>query len=252
MYKIPASTLFLGKNLLFMPECHSTNTVALELCHRQAVPEGTLVITNQQTSGRGQRGNTWESADGMNLTFSVILKPGFLAVTNQFLLSIITSLAIHDYLAKTCDARISIKWPNDILANEFKISGILIENQLMGQQFTNVVVGIGLNVNQQQFASAFASSMALVSKKLFDLQEVLEGVLNYLEARYLQLRQNKVDELKADYLENLYRLQELHSFQSMGQEFEGRITGVDADGKLRVLSSGGERAYGIKEISFVQ
>ena len=252
MYKIPASTLFLGKNLLFMPECHSTNTVALELCHQQSVPEGTLVITNQQTSGRGQRGTTWESADAMNLTFSVILKPGFLAVTNQFFLSMITSLGIHDYLAKTCDARISIKWPNDILANEFKISGILIENQLMGQQFTNVVVGIGLNVNQQQFASAFATSMALVSKKLFDLQEVMEGALSYLEARYLQLRQNKVDELKADYLKNLYRLQELHRFQSMGQEFEGRITGVDADGKLRVLASGGEKAYGIKEISFVQ
>ena len=235
-----------------MPECHSTNSLALELCQQSAVPEGTLVITNRQTSGRGQRGNTWESRPGMNLTFSVILKPTFLAVNNQFLLSIATSLAIFDYLSETCEASIHIKWPNDILVNEFKICGILIENQLMGEQFSNVIIGIGLNVNQKEFSSPSATSLSRITNNDYDLQNVLEGLLSHLEARYLQLREGKGKALEEDYVRHLYRLNELHTFRSGDELFQGEITGVDAYGRLRVLTQDQEKVYDIKEISFLE
>ena len=250
MYKIPASTLFLGKNLVFVPECHSTNSLALELCQQSCPVEGTLVITNRQTSGRGQRGNSWESESGSNLTFSYILKPTFLAIKDQFLLSIVTSLAIHDYLKETFRISIHIKWPNDILINGLKICGILIENQLMGDQFSDVVVGIGLNINQRDFHSRTATSLSRETGKVYDLQEILEGLLSFLEARYFQLRQGKVQQLQNDYLKGLYRVNETHTFTSAGQQFEGEILGVDSYGKLRVKIQGHEKTFGVKEISF--
>jgi BirA family transcriptional regulator, biotin operon repressor / biotin---[acetyl-CoA-carboxylase] ligase len=252
LYKIPASTLFLGKNLVFVPECHSTNSLALELCQQSCPPEGTLVITRQQTAGRGQRGNTWESAPGMNLTFSLILKPTFLGVKDQFLLSIITSLAICDHLTESYRIGAHIKWPNDILINEFKICGILIENQLMGDRFTNVVVGIGLNVNQREFDAPQATSLAIIDGKTHDLQMVLEGLLHACEVRYFQLREGKTRQLQADYLSSLYQLHKISTFRSGEEQFTGEISGVDEHGKLCVRVEGVERTFGVKEISFVK
>lgn len=241
----------MGKNLVFMPECHSTNTIASELCQQSHSPEGTLVITNRQISGRGQRGSSWEAQPGMNLTFSIILKPSFLTAKNQFFLSIVTSLAIHDYLSQMCSESIRIKWPNDILVNEFKICGILIENQLLGQQVTNSVVGIGFNVNQLQFSVPEATSLSLETNSAYDLQEVLDGILSNLEARYLQLKQNKVYELNAAYLNHLYRIKEEHWFKSGSDQFKGEISGIDEQGRLRVSVNGKERTFAVKEIAFV-
>jgi BirA family biotin operon repressor/biotin-[acetyl-CoA-carboxylase] ligase len=241
----------MGKNLVFMPECHSTNTVASELCQQSNAPEGTLVITDKQTSGRGQRGNQWESQPGMNLTFSLVLKPTFLMVSNQFSLSVATSLAIHDYLTQTCSESIRIKWPNDILVNEFKICGILIENQLLGHQLTNSIVGIGLNVNQQQFMNDDATSLSLETDKAYDLQEALEGLVSCLEVRYLQLRQNKFRDLNTAYLTHLYRLNEEHWFKAGADQFKGEIFGVDEQGRLRVLVEGNEKTFDVKEIAFL-
>ncbi len=250
MYKIPASTLFIGKNLVFVPECHSTNSLALELCQQASTPEGTLVITNRQTSGRGQRGNVWESQPDMNLTFSLVLKPTFLAVKDQFFLNMLVSLAIRDYLAEMCNASIHIKWPNDILVNEFKICGILIENQVLGDRIINVVMGIGLNVNQQQFITPTAISLSLITHQVYDLQVVLEDLLGHLEARYFQLHQNKISDLRSDYLKYMYRLNEPHYFIAHDKRFKGKITGVDGHGRLKVLSEGTEKVFGFKEISF--
>src|SRR5688572_5839395 len=234
-----------------MPECHSTNSLALEVCQQSHVPDGTLVITDRQTAGRGQRGNTWESHPGMNLTFSVILKPTFLAIKDQFLLSMITSLAIRDYLAAMCSDQVFIKWPNDILVKQSKICGTLIENQLMGEQFSYSVIGIGLNVNQRLFNIQMATSLSLIAGKDFELQGVLEGLLSHLESRYLQLRQGRGQHLKEDYLKYLYRFNEHHTFQSGDDQFGGKILGIDDQGRLRVLIHDQEKDFGVKEISFV-
>jgi BirA family biotin operon repressor/biotin-[acetyl-CoA-carboxylase] ligase len=250
LYKIPASTLFLGKNLLFMPECHSTNSSALELCQQSCPQEGTLVITNHQISGRGQRGNSWESEPAMNLTFSLILKPTFLAIKDQFMLSIVTSLAIRDYLAELLKKTVQIKWPNDILVNEFKICGILIENQLVGGRFSTSVVGVGLNVNQNRFSSTIATSISMIQGLTYNLQDVLDGILGAIEARYLQLRQNNFAKLRDDYLAHLYRRHLISSFKGGGREFMGEISGVDEQGKLQVLIQGKEQTFDTKEIAF--
>lgn len=250
MYKIPANTLFIGKNLVFVPECHSTNTVALQLSHNPSTAEGTVVITNHQTAGRGQRESMWEAAPRLNLTFSVVLKPGFLPVKDQFLLNIIASLAVHDFLVERGLEPVSIKWPNDILVHEKKICGILIENQLQGSGFICSVVGIGLNINQTQFSTRSPTSVKLITSSETNLQEALEAVLGYLEARYLQLRQNQLSMLKALYLRRLYWLNEKRSFSTTHCVFEGQITSVDEMGRLVVETPDGTKLFEPKEIRF--
>jgi BirA family transcriptional regulator, biotin operon repressor / biotin---[acetyl-CoA-carboxylase] ligase len=253
LYKIPANTLFLGKHIVFVPECHSTNTLALQLSQNPSTAEGTVVITNKQTAGRGQRGNVWESSPGMNLTFSVVLRPAFLTLQDQFYLTMAASLALHDYLSAKTEKPTVIKWPNDILVHEKKICGILIENQVQGSRFIAAIAGIGLNVNQSHFSAGTATSMALVTGREESLETVLHGLLEYLEARYLQLRRQDHQRLKEDYLSRLYALNEPRRFASQGSSFEGVIQGIDENGRLAVETRHqGLRYFGIKEIALLQ
>lgn len=252
MYKSPANTLFVGKNVVFVPECHSTNTLASQLSQNSPVSEGTVVITRHQTAGRGQRGNTWTVQPGLNLTLSVSLNPGFLAIKNQFFLNITTSLAVRDVLVEHLSmADISIKWPNDILVHGRKICGILIENQLTGSAIQNSIVGIGLNVNQNNFELANATSMVLESKRQFDLQEIFESLMGKLEARYLQLRQQKYTVQKTEYLQSLYRRGERHHFEAGGATFQGEIVGVDEEGRLAVNAGNQMRYFEVKQIRYL-
>lgn len=252
MYKIPATTLFIGKKLVFVPECHSTNTLALEMTETSSVPEGTVVIADHQTAGRGQRGNSWETAPASNLTLSIVLRPKALNVKDQFILNVFTSLAIHDLLMDKLDATINIKWPNDIIVNDKKACGILIENQIQGQQVSQSVVGIGLNVNQSLFSTNLATSMALIGGTHFDREVVLNDLFSCFEARYLQWREGRSNSLTDAYLKNLYWKDEPHTFASEGVEFTGTIRGIGAFGKLIVQTANDDRSYDIKEIKYVR
>jgi BirA family biotin operon repressor/biotin-[acetyl-CoA-carboxylase] ligase len=253
LYKIPASTLFLGKNLVFMPECHSTNSYALQLCqHSPFAPEGTVVITDNQTAGRGQRGNNWITKPGENLTFSIVLKPVFLNTKDQFFLSVFTSLALKDYLQAKGGLSVRIKWPNDIYVGSKKICGMLIENVVSGNRFSNVVIGIGLNINQVQFGVDTATSLSLSLDQSFDLPCELETLLAFVEARYLKLRENDLQSMMQEYLSLMYWRGETHVFSSNANFFEGTITGLDENGRLKVLTNSGENLFEVKEISYVR
>ena len=251
MYKIPANTLFMGKNLVFVPECPSTNTLALQISQQSPVKEGTLVITDHQTAGKGQLGNIWEAEPGNNLTFSLILKPGFLAVNRQFFLNIVVCLALKDYLMKKTSDIIYIKWPNDILVHQKKISGILIENQLQGSAIQNAVVGIGFNLNQKRFDAPLAISLAQVTGKTYDREKELPLIIEHIEGRYLQLRQGDYGALMAQYLDSLYRRREKHTFASNGGEFEGEIEDLDRLGRLRIWTKEGVRVFGAREVRYL-
>jgi BirA family biotin operon repressor/biotin-[acetyl-CoA-carboxylase] ligase len=251
LYKIPANTLFMGKNLVFVPECPSTNTLALQISQQATVKEGTVVITDHQTAGKGQRGNQWEAEPGKNLTFSLILKPKFLPVNKQFFLNIVICLALKDYLTEKTSGVIHIKWPNDILVHERKISGILIENQLQGGSVVNAVAGIGLNINQRLFGAVSATSLSLITGHTFDLESELPLVLGFIESRYLQLHHGNADLLMNLYLDALYRRREKHTFSSNGNLFEGIIEDLDDSGRLKIRVSDEVRSFGIKELQYV-
>jgi BirA family biotin operon repressor/biotin-[acetyl-CoA-carboxylase] ligase len=236
-----------------LPECHSTNTVALELIQNGGAQEGTLVITEHQTSGRGQRGNQWASEKGQNLTFSFILNPRFLAPKDQFMLGKAISLGLHDFVSRVLPQDfVQVKWPNDLIVNGRKVSGVLIENQLSGSLYESAVVGIGLNVNQLEFPVPTAASLSTFAHHRLDLDELLDELCLLLEQRYQQLKRGDWDSLNKDYLNVLYWFREEHTFFSKSENFVGVIEGVDEIGRLLVRVGAEMRTFDLKEILYIQ
>lgn len=249
LYKILAKTLFVGKKLIFLPCCHSTNEVAADLLKKDKNCDGAIVITNKQTAGKGQRGNIWQTEPGKNLTFSLILNPRFLKVADQFNLNMAISLGVQDYL-ETIGESFLIKWPNDIYFKEKKIGGILIQNTVKNGFIESSIVGIGLNVNQQSFQLPKASSLSIINNKDFDLPEVLEELCHRIEWRYIGLKKGNVSGLRHDYIDNLLGFGEKRKYKST-VIFDGVIQGVSDEGKLQIQSPDGLLTFGFKEVEFL-
>lgn len=234
MYNSIYDTLILGKKVIYLPSCHSTNDIAAELVRSDAYAEGAVVITDDQTKGRGQRGTTWITQPGKNLTLSVVLTPVFLPIVDQFLISQAMALGIVSYLSTYSD-QVKIKWPNDIYIGDKKICGTLIENSIKGTGLASSVVGIGLNVNQIDFGNPRATSLAMYLKRDLLLSEEFGKLLHHLDAWYLKLRSGKQKEtIKQDYLENLYGYNRLRQFRYQEKIVSGTVTGITDYGKLCV------------------
>ncbi|MFC2125820.1 biotin--[acetyl-CoA-carboxylase] ligase [Bacteroidota bacterium] len=251
MPKYFANTSFIGKPAFFLPKCHSTNDIASEMASKKSAKEGTLIYTNDQFLGRGQRGNTWKSQPGKNLTFSVIFHPGFLRISDHFLLNIFTSLALHDFLTVYTPENLKIKWPNDIMYGGSKIAGILIENSIRSNRFEYSAIGIGLNINQQEFQMENAISMLQICNQEFNIDEMLELLSMYLENRYNQLKSLTVKSLYRDYMSVMYWKDEIHVFRS-NETFNGMIRGIDDSGRLMVETDHGVSSYMFKEIEYLR
>jgi len=210
-------------------------------------------LAKEQFSGKGQRGNLWESKSGENLTFSIIYFPSFLTAEKQFMLSKIISVALADFTENTLKKTAYIKWPNDIYVEEKKIAGILIENTLREKNISSSVIGIGLNVNQVDFSSDLPnpSSLKLFSGKNYELKLLLSEVCSFVEGRYLQLKAGKNELIDEDFIKKLYRINQWSNFSAEEKMFRGKIIGTTASGKLIVEKENGEKTdYNFKEIKF--
>jgi BirA family biotin operon repressor/biotin-[acetyl-CoA-carboxylase] ligase len=236
-----------------LPECASTNTEAQRLIGQNRATDGCVVITDKQTAGRGQRGNRWEAQPGENLTLSVVWRPTFLAAPDQFQLSQVVALAVYDWASGLLgpDPALRVKWPNDIFFGEQKLGGILIENTLSGPKIQSSIAGIGLNINQCEFAVPTATSLACLTGRQYALPVLTSRLLECLEKRYLQLRAGQVAALHQAYLQVLYRYQKAHSYEVDGQTVTGLIKGVDEGGQLLVEISGQLRAFGLQQIKYL-
>jgi len=251
MYKILANTLFLGKDIHFLPDCHSTNDMALQALRQKEATEGSIFITNHQTRGKGQRGNSWETKPGENLTFSLVLQPKFLDLSEQFLLNMAISNAIRRCFQEYVPGLL-VKWPNDlVIPGHGKIGGILIENLVGSKGWEYAVVGIGININQIQFASPQATSLSLVTGNTYPLEELFKLLIVHLEQAYIALKKGKNALLIQEYVQHLYLIEKWAVFKVGEQELEGKITGLTEVGNLLLeLPSGRQQSFGIKEISF--
>ena len=224
-----------------------------EACNPQ-YKQGDIIVAESQSAGRGQRGHTWESGKGLNLTFSAVLEPTFLPPTEQFLLSEVIALAVADTLA-SYSIETKIKWTNDIYVGDKKIAGILIEHKLQGNTIGRTIAGIGLNVNQTLFSADLPNptSMAKEQGTEFDRDEVLKRLQECIMKRYAQLQNGERETLQSDYHSMLYRLNEQHCYALPdGSRVQGIIRGVEPTGALKVEDEKGEiRSYLFKEIEFV-
>jgi BirA family biotin operon repressor/biotin-[acetyl-CoA-carboxylase] ligase len=133
------------------------------------------------------------------------------------------------------------------------MGGILIENTLQGYQIGYSVVGIGLNINQTQFGNLRATSLRNVTQnpQRYDLSEMLRKLLECLEKKYLQIKNNDYESLKVSYLSNMFRFEEYHYFRRNGQQFTGKIVGIDETGKLGIETDGIILYFDFKEVEFV-
>jgi len=251
LYKIFEETLFIGKQVIFLPKCRSTNDIASEMLNRGVLSEGSIVITNNQYGGRGQRGNSWYSRAEENLTFSIFIKPSFIRPIDNFYLNIVTSLSIFEVLHDLGLNNLRIKWPNDIVYNNRKLAGILIENSVQLGKIESTIIGMGLNINQIEFDQSLnATSLKIIFGESFDKNALFNSIIHQFEKTYLLLKNTSVERLKERYLTNLYWMNEEHTFKSL-KKFRGIITGIDEIGRLKVNIGGRTKPFNFKEIEYI-
>ena len=249
---------------IHLTEVHSTNSWLLEqLQQGNDLADGTVVWTDAQTAGRGQRGNVWESEPGKNLTFSLLLRPDTLAPRDQFVISEVAALSVlyglQTVLPDDVAQRVSVKWPNDVYVGDEKICGMLVENQLQGSKIAYSIVGIGLNVNQEKWVGNAPNPTSVKCQigKDTALLPLLNAICDriYLGMEALSASPEEMfQQLHADYVTHLYRSEGFHPYvdAESGLPFEAELVDVESNGILHLRDKEGkERAYGFKEVKFV-
>jgi BirA family biotin operon repressor/biotin-[acetyl-CoA-carboxylase] ligase len=245
---------FMGKYHTHFTETHSTNAFALDVLSKTNPPEGSCFTADFQSAGRGQIGRSWHSEHEKNLLISYIIYPVGLHVENQFILSVVSSLAVAKTVQEKC-SDVCIKWPNDIYIGQKKTAGILIQNVLRGVEIKATVIGIGLNCNQQIFPPGIPNptSMGLCGGEWIDLEKVRKSLSGWLEHYYSLWKQGHSEEITREYLSLLFRKDTLAPFAIPGgQEFLATIKGIAPDGKLILEKEDkSTESFGIKEVEYI-
>lgn len=240
----------LTKKLIHLEEVDSTNRYATDLIKSARVLDGTTVLARQQLAGRGQRSANWTTEAGKNLTFSTILFPD-IPPEKVFYLNVVGALSVCKALSELGIAA-AIKWPNDVLVKQKKISGILVENTFSGQQLASSVIGIGLNVNQTAFrhlprATSVVNELGVEQP----LSEVFDQLFAHLDGCVDLLYAHRFDELKRLYDAHFYRLGERAEFASKEGVIAAKIIGINAVGQLLLEVGGRQKAYDIKDVALI-
>ena len=227
---------------------HIEETDSTNRWMRENGAKNLVVVADYQTAGKGCGTNSWESERGQNLLFSVMIQPESLQAKNQFIITQIISVALCKTLNRYLKEQISIKWPNDIYVGDKKICGVLIENRLAGRMIKDSIIGIGLNVNQQEFKSDAPNPVSIkqLTGRDTDRDELLEAFLSELNECC------KCSTIIADYKSRLYRREGLHPFSSGDETFKASIVDVKDDGRLMLQDENGiAHIYRFKEVSFI-
>ena len=263
----------------------STNQYLQNLLNEGVDIVNNIVVTDFQTSGKGQGKNVWQSENGKNLLFSIALDMSFLKAENQFLLTQIVSVTMIDVLKKYLpEESLFIKWPNDIYFNDKKIAGILIKNEIKGMMMGTSIIGIGLNVNQTSFDESLPNpiSMKMITGKEYNLETLLNDICFELKtnannqqptansqqptannqqptannqqstANNQQSTANSQQPTANSYTNKLYRYNQWASYEHEGAVKEMMIIGYDQFGRLILKEKNNrEVVCDLKEISFV-
>ncbi len=241
--------ILIGNRITRFERLDSTSNYVAKELDSGFYTEGTVILAHFQTEGRGQRGSQWQSNSGENLTFSFALDVEFLAMHEQFLIAKAVSVGISSYLLDHLESSVSIKWPNDILVGNRKISGMLIE--IKGQFPKYAIIGVGLNVNQTEFSAGInATSLSAEKGVVMNIDHVLDQLLAHINIWISQLREKKYDLIEAEYRKWLYGHREWISFQEPSRKFTGMIQDVNNQGVMLVRSKqGGAFSFRPKEIT---
>ncbi len=241
-------------NVIKLSATPSTNDFLKNLCSTQSIENFTVVVAENQTKGKGQRGNIWKSDLGKNLTFSVLVKHILDAESSVFDLNVAICVSIIQALERFDIPKLNIKWPNDILSEGKKIGGILIENTISGQQPVLSIIGIGLNVNQTDFENLpKASSLKNSTQKEFDKDQVLLEIIRKIKENYELISHKNADILWDNYHDYLFRKEIPSVFEYPDKtKFMGIIKQVLRNGKIQILLEDDSlKEFDLKEIGLV-
>lgn len=246
-----------------LPTVDSTNSFIREMLTEEgtggvvsaaSLPGFTLVVADDQTKGRGQQGNTWETERGKNLIFSLLCHPDFVLASHQFLLSQCMAVAIREALSQYVEC-VEVKWPNDIYVGDKKISGTLIECDLQGKSISNCIIGVGLNVNQLEFRSDAPNptSLALLAGREYDREVVLASIMQHFQTYYAMLQEGREETVRQLYMKHLYRREGMHRYRDVRGEFMAEMAGVEPTGHLLLrFENGNVVRYELKEVQFIK
>lgn len=234
--RLNLKTRFIGQNILYFPRLEST----MEIAKREALwgaEAGTVIIAEEQTAGKGRQQRTWISPKG-GVAASIILRPN---LSNLPYMIMLASLAVVDTIQKITGLKPSIKWPNDILIGEKKVSGILIENDIRNNILKYTIIGIGINVNfpvaKYPEITAISTSLADEMKKEVPLHWVLACLLNEMDAEYQSLPQSKL--IWQRWRDHLVTLGQKVQVQMGPKTYTGTAESVTRDGGLMLRQQQG-------------
>ncbi len=235
-------------------ETASTNLLMQTMLQSGKLKPADVIRAINQKEGQGQSGNSWESEEGRNLTFSIFINHKNLAAENVFMLNKAIAIALRSYLKAQGIAEVKIKWPNDIYVGDKKIAGMLTFNSFLGNKLENSIIGLGLNMNQMRFRSLAPNPVSLrqLTGIEYNLDSELQKLLKFIGQRLTQLEIADYKALNSDYLRALYRINTSGHYKDKQGSFYGKIRGVDSYGRLYVEKENKAKAYyDLKEITFL-
>lgn len=241
-----------GRQIQILEETVSTNNSALGLAYKGA-PEGTAVLADRQTGGKGRLSRSWFSPPGKNIYTTVILRPDIdPALSPQ--VTIIAGVAVAELLDRYCPGRVSLKWPNDVLIGGRKVCGILTESRSSAVQVDYIVVGIGININMQESdldegLREIAISLRMETGREFIREEVAARLYKSLEKWYFIYRDSGFAPVREKWLESSGMTGKEISYSSQGAVVKGRVTGMDYDGALLCSVNGETKRLTAGEIT---
>ena len=240
----------IGNQIIYLDRVDSTSNYVATLLSEGKARHGVVILAENQTNGRGQRGTVWQSQSSQNLLLSFYIEHNQLEIIYQEALTHFVSLALYHCLMKF-ELNAHIKWPNDILIGRKKIAGILIENQLRGSKIASSIIGIGLNVSQNPLDIPGSTSMSQETTNNITKELILEELLIQLNTNFQLLNQKQYSKLKSNYLEKLWLLGVPSLFESNKDKFTGIIRGTDEFGRLQIEQNHQVKTYDLKEVKFI-
>ncbi len=246
----------MGKVKILLDQVDSTQLFAAQLLKDSTVANGTLVMARNQSQGRGRLGKTWHSNPAENFTGSLIIKHSWETVPPPFALSQVTALAIRALIEDLTGQPVLIKWPNDIIILNKKISGILISNQWKGQLWESSILGIGINVNQLCFDPSLPQAISLIglTGKSFDINEIIHKLMSFLNIYYQQLSSGTLEQITKAYHQYLYGITHPVMIKpgTKDQTYPARIVEVVPSGEIKLQMENGEtRLFDLDQISIL-
>lgn len=238
----------IGNKIVYLKQTDSTNNYL-----KNHFENGIVVYTDQQTNGRGQVRNKWESETGKNILMSFAVSHHLLKADKQFFLSKAVSLAVFDFLSEYVK-EVKIKWPNDIYVSNKKIAGILIENSIRGVYVSNSIIGIGININQKKISEKVANAISLsnITGESYDCKYMLKHLIEKLNYRYQQIEKNRFSELSLEYIKYLYLYKTETLFLIEQKERKAQIINIEDSGRIVLqFADNSVKSFTFKELKFI-